>query len=685
MIIQAVFWLLTVALSAPAAERPVPPPGITIAEADRQILESGLRLLGERIAQLKKQEGLRSPLVADVAIFHEAVRYALHYNEFLKPEEVARAKEMLREGQQRADYLSGGRAPWAVQSGLVVRGYYSKIDDSVQPYGLVVPPSWSPGAGHPWRLDAWFHGRNENLTELNFLHDRMTNPGQFTPRDTIVLHLYGRYCNANKFAGEVDLFEALETVKQQYKIDPNRISVRGFSMGGAAAWHIGAHHAGEWAAVAPGAGFAETAEFLKVFQNESVQPAWWEQKLWRLYDATAYAINFANVPVVAYSGEKDRQIQAAQVMEREMAKQGMTLRHIIGPDTAHRYHPDSKLEIDRAIDAIVARGRDEYPRRVRLITYTLRYNRMKWVRVDGLEQHWEPARIDAVVVSDRELTVKTSGVTAFTLEFGPGGALLDPAEKVTVIVDGTAVTVRGPASDRSWSASFVKRAGSWVAESPTPSLELRKRHGLQGPVDDAFLDRFIIVKPTGQSRNPKVAAWVEAEMKRAITEWRRQFRGEALVKTDAEITDQDIEQANLVLWGEPDTNRLLARIAGRLPIGWAGSEILVGDKRYPAADHALILIYPNPLNPRRYVVLNSGFTYREYDYLNNARQVPKLPDWAVVDLSIPPDSRWPGRIASAGFFGERWELPARSPETAPPASPRPPAKKAVPKKRATKG
>ena len=35
--------------------------------------------------------------------------------------------------------------------------------------------------------------------------------------------------------------------------------VRGFSMGGAAAWHFGAHFAGLWAAVAPGAGFTETS------------------------------------------------------------------------------------------------------------------------------------------------------------------------------------------------------------------------------------------------------------------------------------------------------------------------------------------------------------------------------------------------------------------------------------------
>ena len=68
------------------------------------------------------------------------------------------------------------------------------------------------------------------------------------------------------------------------------------------------------------------------------------------------------------------------------------------------------------------------------------------------------------------------------------------------------------------------------------------------------------------------------------------------------------------------------------------------------------MIYPNPLNPRRYVVLNSGFTYRDYDYLNNARQVPKLPDWAVIDIRTPPDMRYPGKVVAADFFGEHWQV-----------------------------
>src|SRR5262249_59338578 len=87
-----------------------------------------------------------------------------------------------------------------------------------------------------------------------------------------------------------------------------------------------------------------------------------------------------------------------------------------------------------------------------------------------------------------------------------------------------------------------------------------------------------------------------------------------------------------------------------------------GEKVYDRDKHVPVLIYPNPLNSKRYVVLNSGFTFREYDYLNNARQVPKLPDYAVIDVSSPPTSRLPGNVVTAGFFDEHWQLPAAEKE-----------------------
>jgi hypothetical protein len=170
------------------------------------------------------------------------------------------------------------------------------------------------------------------------------------------------------------------------------------------------------------------------------------------------------------------------------------------------------------------------------------------------------------------------------------------------------------------------------------------------------MSSFIFVKPTGKCAHPAVQKWVDAEMQRAITQWRRQFRGDARVKLDSEVTDADILSSNLVLWGDAQANSLIAKLAGKLPIKWTESEIVAGDQKFDATQHALIAIYPNSQNIKKYIVLNSGFTYREYDYLNNARQTPKLPDWAIVDLRTPPNSRWPGKIVAADFFDESWKL-----------------------------
>jgi hypothetical protein len=399
-------------------------------------------------------------------------------------------------------------------------------------------------------------------------------------------------------------------------------------MGGASVWHMAAHHPGLWAAAAPGAGFAESAQYLKIKLTGDNAPPWWEQKLWHYYDSVDYAANLFNLPVIEYHGEIDPQKQAGDMMERAMAAEGLKLPRIEGPQTAHKYHPDSKIELAARIDEIAGRGRDPEPRAIKFITFTLTYNRMKWVTIDALEKHWERARVDA----EREgaaVKVTTSNVAALTLEGRPSA----------VTIDGQSIATKsaGPVHLR-------KTGARWALVNSDRAPGLHKVHGLQGPIDDAFLDSFIFVTPTGKPAAPEVAGWVASEARRAIAEWHRQFRGDAQVREDRDITNADIASSNLILWGDPGSNRILARIADKLPIRWP-----------TAASQAAILIYPNPLNPKKYVVLNSGFTFREADYLSNARQTPKLPDWAIVDTAVPADGRFPGRIVQAGFFDEDWQ------------------------------
>jgi hypothetical protein len=277
-----------------------------------------------------------------------------------------------------------------------------------------------------------------------------------------------------------------------------------------------------------------------------------------------------------------------------------------------------------------------------------------------LEEHWKPASLK-LAANYLANEVSTSNVSAFTLNYPPGTFINPLRRQFTIFVNGfgsddDSCSLDVPvSSDGSAAYSFHKQKGKWVAGA-LPSGGLRKKHGLQGPIDDAFMDSFIFVRPTGQAASEKAGAWAKAELDRAIEHWRRHFRGEARVKDDTAITEDDLKSANLILWGDPSSNSLIAKTAAQLPIFWTGSEIKAGEKTFPAADHALICIYPNPLNPERYLVFNSSFTFREYDYLNNARQTPKLPDWAVIDLNQAPNARTPGRIAAADFFGEKWEL-----------------------------
>jgi hypothetical protein len=85
----------------PDKVRAVPPPGISIKDADRTQLQAEAEALGKEIEQLRqdlKGKPALLELLPDVQIFHNAVRYALKYNEFYNPKELAIAHKLVAQG-----------------------------------------------------------------------------------------------------------------------------------------------------------------------------------------------------------------------------------------------------------------------------------------------------------------------------------------------------------------------------------------------------------------------------------------------------------------------------------------------------------------------------------------------------------------------------------------------------------
>jgi hypothetical protein len=181
-------------------------------------------------------------------------------------------------------------------------------------------------------------------------------------------------------------------------------------------------------------------------------------------------------------------------------------------------------------------------------------------------------------------------------------------------------------------AHFEKLNGKWRVAKPLSGM--RKQHGLQGPIDDAFMDSFLVVNPPDKFQQ----------------EWEKWMRGDLRTKQAERVTPQDIAAHNLVLFGDASSNPLIAKINSKLPVRWSGPEIVAGDQHFAASDHTIALICPNPLNTSKYVVLNSGHTFGDKEFRGtNALLFPRLGDWAVIRKSD-------GAVVAAGLFNDNWQL-----------------------------
>ena len=163
--------------------------------------------------------------------------------------------------------------------------------------------------------------------------------------------------------------------------------------------------------------------------------------------------------------------------------------------------------------------------------------------------------------------------------------------------------------------------------------------------------------PTAKSPNPKVQAWLEFELAHFEQRWRATFRGKLRTKKADQVTAEDLKQYHLIAFGEPGTNRFIRKaVAEWSDLDWTPEQLAFAGKELSAEKHLPLMIRPNPENRDKYLVINSGPTFREGHDRTNSLQNPKLPDWALIDLEQAPDGFSAGRVVGAGFFDEYWQL-----------------------------
>ncbi|HEV3438842.1 MAG TPA: hypothetical protein VG122_15860, partial [Gemmata sp.] len=567
------------------------------------------------------------------------------------------AIQTLDQGLERAKQAEGGKAPWRDSPGKgVVRAYGTDLDGSIQPFAVLLPHDYGKDPKKKWRLDIVLHGRDSALTEAKFIATHGTTT-RAAPKDLdyVQLEVYGRGNNAYRWAGEQDVFDALKWFMREQRdketpaIDLEKLILRGFSMGGAGTWHLGLHHPFSFTAIGPGAGFTTTHGYVGGLPKELPD---YQEKCLRIYDAVDYAENAFNVPVVAYSGANDPQKAAADNIEKALKgfKEPLRFTHLIAPRLEHQMPKEWQDKAEVEFKKYLVQGR-KYPEHVRFVTYTTRYNDYGHGWIDSLEHQYEKAVIDSRWTKD-ELKITTENIAVIRLY--PD----DHPIPATIEIDGQRVQVK-LREDRLY--VLEKTNGKWaVADTAVWAKQLRKRGAvfswLQGPIDDAFTTQFKVVAPSGEGWYPTTTKYLTASRERFAYEWDKYFRGMLQTYREEMIEKRPIE--NLVLFGDPENNPLIAKVLPKLPITWTKEKLVVNDVEYDPKTHIPVLIYPNPLNPTRYVVLNSGHTFKEVDFKgSNALLYPRLGDWAVLKPTPTPKDPAAYEVVAAGLFDENWQFP----------------------------
>ncbi len=130
------------------------------------------------------------------------------------------------------------------------------------------------------------------------------------------------------------------------------------------------------------------------------------------------------------------------------------------------------------------------------------------------------------------------------------------------------------------------------------------------------------------------------------------------IKTDREVTEDDLKTHHLLLIGRPECNRIAARFAAELPLSFGPRSFVVRGKAYAHPDSAVLAAAENPLNRRFSLVAIAGLGAGA-----TLRAAPLLMDQSAAEVVVLPAGGRPTRSLTVSAPELVYEFPAEGDKT----------------------
>lgn len=566
-----------------------------------------------------------------------------------------------RELERLLEAVRKGEDPIANET-YGVRGYYAVNDDSCQPFRMSFPYSYRKDTPkrYPLVVDLHHHGWSDWY--------RPFQGYAYGVGDAIVIAPHGRGSCDYLWIAEDDVLACIDAAIADYPIDEARVYVTGWSMGGTGSFHLPGRYPHRFAASYPKAGNADFTAWEEAWKEDRQRQKTplLEQRMFLRWETApvTYAENFLHVPISIDHGALDSINPVGH--SRSMAGR---LQQLGYPNVAFRAGEGGHgwgSTLDERYDWMKRFKIDPRPKRVRFKTGHYRHQTAYWVTIDRIVRRMAMAEIDLEVRSARQIAVtKTQNIRQFTMKLS--GLGLSAKDEVSVVFEDPKQSLPLPRPVPETVSLRQTEEDQWRivtdedrAAENKPVWPPRKRFGLEGPIEDAVRDPFLVV--IGTSAEDPFEKWiVQSEAYRWLRQWRRRFQAVPPHKTDAEVTGDDIDSKNLILFGGPAQNTITRRVSPKLPVRIEGDAVIAGEKRYSGPGIALKLIYPNPENLSRTVVIHGAADWKGMWQISH--RFGTWFDWMPLDnrqwfdfCVFDDRSRGFETFLDVGFFDEDWGL-----------------------------
>ncbi len=456
--------------------------------------------------------------------------------------------------------------------------------------------------------------------------------------------------------GRLDALEVLNIVRNRFQPDPARNYLTGHSMGGHGTWFLGATYPGEWAAIAPCAGYPTLKGYGSadgLVPDSSGDPL--EKILLRAgnqSDVIQLAENYKPLGVYIFHGDADRTVSVNYARQMRLLLGGFhtDMSYYEYPGGSH-WFSDESVDWKPLFDFF--RWHKQLPdTAVHTIDFTTANPgisaRYRWA---SILQQQEPLQYSRIQLQNNVAAGTISGSTANTLLLQLDLAQFGSSRVVNIRLDSTeaiSYTTQSAAD----SVVLRRSATGWAISSYPAAAE--KNPARYGTFKDAFRNRMVMVYGTAGT-----AAETVANREKAIYDaesWYYRGNGAMDIITDKEYDTVAYRNRGVILVGNRQNNAAWSQLLSDCPIQVNRGSISVGGKTFSGDDLGAYFVWPlaHSATASVAVIAGSGLKGMQAAFANQYfAGASGFPDYMVFGMDMMVKGA--AGVRAAGFFDNEWK------------------------------